>query len=460
MPAADLVNHYQTLLHVVEYLNKYYAGMYCMFAFEEVDLSLTIGFRAKKNEAFLKVNLREQAFVFFPQKVTLPRQPRKRFAGLENAKFEEAFAHKDDRSFHIRFEGDKALVFLLYGRNGNALFYEGEELTDSLRKNISTYQDKAFSFFKSLADPAGNAAVAGFDVEETEKGPGLVEGGLPTDEALNKYARTFYKFRKEQQERQREISRLISEKKRLEKSVGSLKLHVEKLGEARNYRKQADLLMANIHQIPYGVEKVMLNDFETGLPVTIKMKKGLNPQAWAERLYQKAKGQQKEREITLGQLRQAESKLGEVTSKLEEVSHGAVLKIRTPDRAAKKQVEKEPPFRSVVFQGYTIYIGKSAANNDELTFRFAHKEDTWLHARGVSGSHVVISHKAKGKEIPKPVLEAAAALAAFNSKAKHSSLVPVAYTLRKFVRKPKGTDPGAVVVEREKVVMVEPRGTI
>ena len=81
----------------------------------------------------------------------------------------------------------------------------------------------------------------------------------------------------------------------------------------------------------------------------------------------------------------------------------------------------------------------------------------WLHAKDVSGSHVIIKEIA-GKSFPKPVIEKAAEMAAFHSKKRNESLCPVIYTPRKFVRKRKGDAPGAVVLEKEQVILVEPRG--
>jgi predicted ribosome quality control (RQC) complex YloA/Tae2 family protein len=87
--------------------------------------------------------------------------------------------------------------------------------------------------------------------------------------------------------------------------------------------------------------------------------------------------------------------------------------------------------------------------------KHAHKADMWLHARGVGGSHVVIRHQS-GKKIPADVLEYAAQLAAHFSKGRTDSLCPVIYTERKYIRKPKGSAPGQVAVEKEKVLMVKP----
>jgi predicted ribosome quality control (RQC) complex YloA/Tae2 family protein len=100
-------------------------------------------------------------------------------------------------------------------------------------------------------------------------------------------------------------------------------------------------------------------------------------------------------------------------------------------------------------------VGKNAANNDLLTIRYAHKNDLWLHAKDVSGSHVVI--KQQSQTFPIAVITYAAQLAAYYSKLKGSTLVPVSYTLKKYVRKPKGMEPGQVIVDREEVILVEPK---
>src|SRR5205085_2099126 len=111
------------------------------------------------------------------------------------------------------------------------------------------------------------------------------------------------------------------------------------------------------------------------------------------------------------------------------------------------------PYRELVFKDFRIWIGKDATSNDELTFKFGFKEDLWLHARDVSGSHVLIKHQS-GKTFPKDVVERAAQLAAFFSKRKGESLCPVSVTEKKFVRKRKGDPAGTVVVEKERVIMV------
>lgn len=104
----------------------------------------------------------------------------------------------------------------------------------------------------------------------------------------------------------------------------------------------------------------------------------------------------------------------------------------------------------------TLYVGKDARNNDELTFGFGKANDLWFHLRGGSGSHCILKFTGKG-DPPKEIIEKAAAIAAYYSSQRNAGYVPVIYTYRKFIRKPKGANPGAVVVAKEEVVMVQPR---
>jgi len=134
---------------------------------------------------------------------------------------------------------------------------------------------------------------------------------------------------------------------------------------------------------------------------------------------------------------------------------------QSPQRQSEKQQgekhQKTTRFREFPLDDdHTLYVGKTAADNDELTLRFAKPQDYWFHARGVPGSHAILRAPSKDKKPPKHVLEQAASIAAYFSKARNAKMSPVAYTQKKYVRKPKGAAVGAVVLEREEVVMVRP----
>ena len=112
--------------------------------------------------------------------------------------------------------------------------------------------------------------------------------------------------------------------------------------------------------------------------------------------------------------------------------------------------------RLVLENVWEIFIGKNGKNNDLLTFSFAHKWDIWMHAQGVPGSHVIIRVPNKNSNPPQKVIEKAAQITAWHSKAQHSGLVPVIYTYVKFVHRIRKADPGTVSVQNEKVIFVKP----
>ena len=108
-------------------------------------------------------------------------------------------------------------------------------------------------------------------------------------------------------------------------------------------------------------------------------------------------------------------------------------------------------------EGFEILIGRNNRQNDYLTMKLAKPDDTWLHVKNIPGSHVIIRNP-QGRDIPEPTLQTAAEAAAHYSRAREASKVAVDYTLRKFVRKPKGAKPGMVIYEHFKTVYVEPKG--
>ena len=118
---------------------------------------------------------------------------------------------------------------------------------------------------------------------------------------------------------------------------------------------------------------------------------------------------------------------------------------------------KGRPYRTVNFGGFEILIGKGSEENDELSLRVAEKGDTWLHVGGgTPGSHVVIRNP-DGVAIPRDVLEAAAAFAAWYSKSRAARTVEVHYCLAANVSKPRGAPAGLVEITKWKAIKVAPK---
>jgi len=116
-------------------------------------------------------------------------------------------------------------------------------------------------------------------------------------------------------------------------------------------------------------------------------------------------------------------------------------------------------YRSVEMDGFEILVGKGAQDNDRLTFGVAEPRDFWLHVSGPAGSHVVVRNPLDLDELPRAVVERAAELAAWHSKARGSrGKVEVHVCRVADVRKPRGFDPGQVLLRRWDAVKVYPKG--
>ena len=273
-------------------------------------------------------------------------------------------------------------------------------------------------------------------------------------------------------ERERaEVVRLIE--KRQKRARALLDANLQRLinrDDGPSHEQLGNLLMANLHNVqmlPGGrsPETVTVEDFyRDNRPVTIRLKVDQTPQRNAEGYYRKAKNEKIEADHLTQQIEYREAEIGELDAhrttiepmrSLKELRKYVKLHSLLGDAPA--SVDPTELFKEVQFEGFVIRIGRNAKNNDLLTQRYTYKDDLWLHARDVSGSHVVVKYRA-GKPFPKTVIERAAELAAWYSKRRTDSLCPVIVTPKKYVRKPKGLAEGQVVVEKEDVVMVVPRG--
>ena len=253
---------------------------------------------------------------------------------------------------------------------------------------------------------------------------------------------------------------------KLRNSISQVKSEKKTKHLARRNRLYAELLMAQKDPRQKGLSEIKLNAWDgTEVSIPLDEKKSLLENA--EKFFDKARSADERIKINrkrLPELQLQLAKTEKAAKELENTEHIRDLrelenKIRqvTGKRMQIQQDESEGRFR--VFElgsGYVLYVGKNARNNDELTMKFAKPHDTWLHARGAGGSHAVLRSDKKQQKPPKDVLQKAAKIAAYYSQARNSKYAPVAYTEKKYVRKPKGANPGTVTIAREDVIMVNP----
>jgi len=245
---------------------------------------------------------------------------------------------------------------------------------------------------------------------------------------------------------------------RRQRTVVKLCEWLDSYTEAARLQALADLVMIHHRDIEPKAETATLIDPETEQPVVVRLQPALSAIENAQRLYGRAKRLRRGKphvtlrlkriERELEQLRQAQTDFLETESIDEEVVQLLAGKPKTSRGPA------QPTFRSAEAEGFTIWIGRNATDNDRL-LRAAAPNDVWMHVEGHPGSHVIV-RRGSADTIPQSVLRHAARLAAAGSKARTERRVQVTIADVKHVRKPKRAPAGLVHVRNADTLTVEP----
>lgn len=360
----------------------------------------------------------------------------------------------------IEADGDWMALYPTLGKEGAAyLLAQGYE-NQSLKGKWALLQDTIYS----LESPM-------FSILETPKGialslfpptAGLLYETKDIFDALNQFYSLHYSVGEFRREKAQLIETLSKLRIKAIHYLESLEKQQVKRDSSLAYEEIGNILMAYLHLIPEGAKSVELEDFYHGGRVTIKLNAQLSGPENAENYYRKAKNFSKEIAQWESTVARKKAEIEELSIQLQGVEKAQVRKELKPYlqylqvQNTGKTVSEDLPFKQFNLAGWTIWVGKNAKNNDLLTLKYAKKFDIWLHARDVSGSHVIIRNPNQ-RTVPKQVIEKAAELAAHFSKRSTESLCPVIVTAKKYVRKTKDLLPGQVIVDREEeVVLVRP----
>ena len=235
-------------------------------------------------------------------------------------------------------------------------------------------------------------------------------------------------------------------------------------------RQLGDIVTANLHRIQKGQTVLQAEDFydEEMKIIDIPISPILSPQQNAGKFYKDySRMKNAEKELT-HQLELGETELQYLRSVLDELnraqSEAELEEIRqelqqggyVKQESGKKRMKqgKLPPQRFESTDGFAIYVGRNNRQNDELTFRSARKDDIWLHAQKVHGSHVIIA--CAGAPVPDDTVTQAAQLAAYYAETKGGQNIPVDVTPVKQVKKPPNAKPGMVIYHTYRTVLVNP----
>lgn len=257
------------------------------------------------------------------------------------------------------------------------------------------------------------------------------------------------------------LKKLRTDLSKLNKKLHELEKPENFIDHSNEFREKANLILIHSNTIKKGQKYLEVNFNEKNYKIKLDVTK--SPFENAEDLFEKAKEEKsrlKSLEKLIEKTREEILNLEKRISEIEKLEDPKEIKkvIQIVSTKEKQENNFERIFRHFKLkENYDIYVGKDSRSNDILTTQFANSEDLWFHARGYSGSHVIIRRHNKKEEIPKEIIKQAAQIAAFYSKGKHSKLVPVAYTEKKYVIKKKGMPPGTVQLLKEKIIMVEPK---
>lgn len=259
---------------------------------------------------------------------------------------------------------------------------------------------------------------------------------------------------------------------RLARKIGSLERQMVDDSKVEHLKQSGELLLAYQYTVAKGQTLLEAQYDPEGEPLKIKLDPELSPLENAQNYfakYDKAKKARaqvpkeiKRTQVDADFLDQLDADLelaenwqdiAEVQETLQKMGYWQGKKTSTP------KTGRAAPLKFTTPEGFLIWVGRNARQNEDVTFGKGSNEDLWLHARGVGGSHVVI--KTNGRNVPPHVIEQAASLAAYYSKNRREAKVEVMVAERRYVMKPKRGNPGQVLVRQEmSSVLVKPAAEI
>jgi predicted ribosome quality control (RQC) complex YloA/Tae2 family protein len=266
---------------------------------------------------------------------------------------------------------------------------------------------------------------------------------------------------------------------KLRVKANTFKAKLQESTGADEYRTNADLLMSYLQEWQPGMKEIILNDFETGEPVKIKLEPEKNAIQNAQFLYKRHQKLKRAKlavdpllasvQAEIDYLEQVEESVLQLqedgTNDVREMLQ-TLLEIKkelidtgyfpTADRLAKAELAETKPHSLKTPSGFELLIGRNNRQNDLLTFKTATEYDLWFHAQEIAGSHGLlrITPGAVAEEVD---LQFTANAVAYYSRARQSQAVPVVYTETKHVYKPKGAKPGMVIYKHEQIIWGHPQ---
>ncbi len=256
-----------------------------------------------------------------------------------------------------------------------------------------------------------------------------------------------------------------------ETAIGDLLQAQDAVARADQRQRMAELILTYQHQVKTGDLELQAYDYD-GSEIVIPLLPDKSPVENANILFDKARRSKARKDVVRDQLARHTEERDALLILLDRLEMGGAREVDACEEEADRRrwrnlqkpavAKEERPYggkriREMIGPGgWTILVGENAEANDYLTLRVAKPDDWWLHVRGAVSGHVVVPSRRQPEKVPREVLEFAALVAAQHSGQKHSSYVPVDYTMKRYVRKVRSAPLGTVLYTHEKTIYVDP----
>ncbi len=262
---------------------------------------------------------------------------------------------------------------------------------------------------------------------------------------------------------------LTGTSERIARRLANQREELKASADRDKFKLYGDIISANLYRIEKGMTSITAENFyeENSPEIKITLDPRLTPSQNMQRYYGEYRKADTAEKILTGQIAKGEEELAYIDSVFDALTRTKgedevnELRLELSEqgyiRSAKvkgKPPKSRPPLEFVSPDGFKVLVGRNNKQNDQLTTKLADKTDIWLHVKNITGSHVII--RAEGKEVPENTIRWAAGVAAFHSRAKNSSQVPVDYVPVKLVKKPAGAKPGMVIFTGNRTIYVTP----
>jgi predicted ribosome quality control (RQC) complex YloA/Tae2 family protein len=431
----------------------------------------------KKQKKFLQICLSSlDCFCLFLSETILPFEEKKELMqfnqNLAGARLQKILISDVDRIIFLEFSAvdiynqhnNFRLMLELIPRYQNIILVKDNLIIECLKK-ISFAQNRHRQILPGVkyAQPPTEFETKDLklsyplQVIENRKIISIEKDGF--DEMNSVFAELYKRIFVERNERiqRSKISQISKKIKQKTRKLSKLETELTQSDAEESWQQQAELLKASFSSLKPGMESIKLvNYYEEDFPeIKIKLDVSKSAQQNIEYYFKKYRKARDGKVKIAEQIEITNLEIDDLEREITEIEETEFFLKKVPDKKSKDTSQKQHLKKLKIDENWEILIGRTSKENDWLTTRLAKPNDWWFHTRIFRGTHIILRNLAK-KELPGNLKLLCCRLAAYYSKAKKSTNVPVDFTQVRYVRKPRGAAVGFVTYTNQKTLYVDP----